>query len=554
VGGDIPFCSVDITGIASQFSFTGFGGYQLLARGTDDFSATSSICLISSLVQSDISTTGFTISWQTDTNGDTKLEYGTTTGLGEVVEIDEDVTDHAVVLDNLEPGTVYYVRASSSNDDSTAESLVVAFVTLSNSSGEITVYFTSSVDTSVADDEDAIGLFTETNDTIAAYIGRAEETLDIAMYNINDQTIVAAINEAYDDGVQIRYIAHGGNANTGIGSFDDNIPVLYREDDQGSGMHNKFVIIDADDPDKAILITGSTNFTTGNLVEDYNNVIIFQEQSLARGFEVEFEEMWGSTGAEPDEDNARFGPDKTFNTPVIYYAGDVLVEAYFSPSDNTTQAILETIESTETEFNFALLAFTRDDLGAGVVAVNDSFFSVAKGIIEQTSGTGNEFENLDDAGVEVYSHEGVSGDLHHKYCIADHGELDQDPLVLTGSHNWSSSAESFNDENTVIVHDQRVANLYYQEFTARFNDFSTNVEELEQNLAIYPNPANDYIKVLGQEEASVVRIYAADGKEVLSMKRLSPGESIDVSHLPHGYYQLVISVEDKQHSYPFIVR
>ena len=43
--------------------------------------------------------------------------------------------------------------------------------------------------------------------------------------------------------------------------------------------------------------------------------------------------------------------------------------------------------------------------------------------------------------------------------------------VLTGSHNWSASAENSNNENTLIVHDADVANQYLQEFAARYTQF-----------------------------------------------------------------------------------
>ncbi|MFZ8499104.1 phospholipase D-like domain-containing protein, partial [Staphylococcus aureus] len=69
---------------------------------------------------------------------------------------------------------------------------------------------------------------------------------------------------------------------------------------QGSNytiMHNKFVIIDANttNPNNAILWTGSTNWTSQQLSTDANNVIIFQDQSIARGYKAEFDEMWGDT-------------------------------------------------------------------------------------------------------------------------------------------------------------------------------------------------------------------------------------------------------------------
>ncbi len=80
-------------------------------------------------------------------------------------------------------------------------------------------------------------------------------------------------------------------------------------------MHNKFILGDADYPENAFVLTGSTNLTTGNLVQDLNNVIVFEDQSLARAYTIEFNEMWGADGMTPDAGNAKFGPDKSWNTP-----------------------------------------------------------------------------------------------------------------------------------------------------------------------------------------------------------------------------------------------
>ncbi|MGA8263209.1 MAG: phospholipase D-like domain-containing protein, partial [Ignavibacteriaceae bacterium] len=92
------------------------------------------------------------------------------------------------------------------------------------------------------------------------------------------------------------------------------------------------------------------------------------------------------------------------------------------------------------------------------------------------------------------------GLLHHKYAIVDAGTT-ADQIVITGSHNWSSSAETSNNENTLIFHSKRIANLYLQEFKARYEeaggaDVISDVKDdskapttfkLMQN---YPNPFN----------------------------------------------------------------
>ena len=90
------------------------------------------------------------------------------------------------------------------------------------------------------------------------------------------------------------------------------------------------------------------------------------------------------------------------------------------------------------------------------MSIGQSFFVSPIGAIEQVNTTGSEFDYLVSNGIQVYHHS-LSGDLHHKYCIIDHSDVESDPLVITGSHNWSSTAENVNDENTVIVHDARVA-------------------------------------------------------------------------------------------------
>ena len=68
---------------------------------------------------------------------------------------------------------------------------------------------------------------------------------------------------------------------------------------------------------------------------------------------------------------------------------------------------------------------------------------------------------------------GVTHSFHHKYAIADANSISSDPTILTGSHNWSSNAENNSDENTIIIHDATIANIYLQEFTQRFNELAT---------------------------------------------------------------------------------
>ncbi len=478
VNEELTGCEVDMTGIVSQFTFDGTGGYQLLPRGPEDLVASSPLCYTSNVVQSNMTTTSFTLSWTTDLACDGVIEYGLTEALGQSVAGSALAPNQTAALTGLEPGSIYYARAVCTlPDGAQVASTIRPYATVSESSGDIHVYFNGPVDHSVATDELALSLGTDMNDTVAAWITSAQHTLDVAAYNLNDQTVVDAVNAAAANGVQIRWIYEGQNANIGLSSLSGSVVTHPRTDGEGSGMHNKFIIGDADHVESAFVLTGSTNFTTGNFESDLNNVIVLEDQSLARAYELEFEEMWGSEGMAPDPLNAKFGSDKTWNTPVDFVVGGSPVELYFSPTDGTNAAILKEIEGANADFEFALLTLTRDDLGDAIVQLNQSSFVSPVGVVEQINTTGSEFETLTQNGVQVYAHE-TSGICHHKYAIVDHSEVGSDPLVITGSHNWSSTAETVNDENTVIVHDARVANLYHQEFRGLTNVINGIEEEV----------------------------------------------------------------------------
>ncbi len=67
-------------------------------------------------------------------------------------------------------------------------------------------------------------------------------------------------------------------------------------------------------------------------------------------------------------------------------------------------------------------------------------------------------------GADLFVNSDTSIIMHHKHLIVDHNSPDNDPLLWVGSHNWSTNANTRNDENTLVIHDPNIANQYYQEF------------------------------------------------------------------------------------------
>ena len=480
IGTFIPAAQITLIGIASQYAPSGIGGYQLLPRDANDIIFNGGINMTSALIQSNLSNSGFDISWTTDNTGSSNIAYGLSSSLEiDTISNSAPTTTHGLSIPGLLPGTIYYMQAFSVNGTDTAFSAMGVFATVSNSSGTVHAYFNNSVDHSVAITQNAHNIGASMNDTIKAYIDKAQNTLDIAIYNHSDALITTAINDAYNRGVAVRYLTCGSTATLALGDLDTNIPVLEKQG--GSGiMHNKFVVIDADITDSSWVITGATNWTNGQLFDDYNNLILIQDQSIARTYKLEFNEMWGSDSLQPNANNALFGANKTDNTPHHFLVNGDAMEVYFSPSDNTTNKLIDAFQTANDELNFALLVFTQNDLGWALENVHNNSI-IVQGIIEQVNTTGSEYQYLIDAGIDVRSHTGVPHIMHHKYAIIDQSLASSDPLVITGSHNWSAAAENSNDENTVFYYNQNIANQYYQEFIERYNELAPTSSQLEEN-------------------------------------------------------------------------
>jgi phosphatidylserine/phosphatidylglycerophosphate/cardiolipin synthase-like enzyme len=412
--------------------------------------------------------------------------------------------------------------------------------TLMSQSDRIRVYFNQDTDPAVSSGTLAISLHEAMDDTIEAYIDRALYTIDVAVYNANDYSIISALNQAEDRGVQVRYIAESQNSNTALANLSATIPLLYRTDGEGSGMHNKFMSIDADHADIAWLWTGSTNWTQNGLFDDYNNMVFIQDQALALAYRAEFEEMWGSNGPQPNSANSRFGADKTDNTAHEFNVDGVAIQCYFSPSDGTTARLVDAIEEADHSVRVAMFAFTNEDLGTALLQADQQPGVTVQVDLENAIYPGDEGWHLESNGVDVATHNTDDVQLHHKYAIIDEGSTD-DPLVITGSHNWSWYAETINDENTLIIHDATVANLFYQEWHARRSEVVDVPEHAGPGaLRVSPSVASTDV-VLSHARVGDLLVIDASGRILQRIGSLPQRYRLDVSELAAGVYSAVLT-------------
>lgn len=431
--------------------------------------------------------------------------------------------------------------------------------TASLSSGAINVYFNHPVNTSFSQGQNAINVGNTLDEMLISYIDACSATLDIAIYNSASPSasagIAGAINNAYARGVQVRVIYDGSTGSTMIPLLNNDIPRLASPNNSSYGiMHNKFVVFDATstDANKPVVWTGSTNWTVAQIDgPDKNSVIAIQDQSLALGYTIEFEEMWGTSTAFPDYSASTFGPYKLDNTPHSYNINGTIVNSYFSPSDGTTSKIIDAINSADSDIDIAIMLITRADISSALINKYNSGITSTQLVMDTQNPSGNQKSVLQ-AGISTSQvrTDATSGVMHHKFMVIDNFDSSSDPLVLVGSHNWSASAENRNDENTLIVRDLNIANQYYQAFAYLYQlsggVLSTDGFSVGKNeLIVYPNPSNGLFTIEAPSNAVTdveVRVYGILGNRI-STHRFSTLniQTIDLTNQAAGMYLITVS-------------
>ncbi len=141
------------------------------------------------------------------------------------------------------------------------------------------------------------------------------------------------------------------------------------------------------------------------------------------------------------------------------------LETFFSPSGGIAARIVQQIQRSQTSIDIAIYSFTRNEIADAVIAAKNR--GVAVRIIadsEQAPGVGSDIARLEAAGVPLKRTAGRNGGImHNKYAIFD-GQV-----LLTGSYNWSTSAEENNFENAIFMRDPQTIASYQGNFNSIWN-------------------------------------------------------------------------------------
>jgi phosphatidylserine/phosphatidylglycerophosphate/cardiolipin synthase-like enzyme len=284
---------------------------------------------------------------------------------------------------------------------------------------------------------------------IAAALDRAQHTIDLAAYDLDAALIGEALQDAHSRGVRVRVVVESDNIFELIVQELEGAGIPVLGDRREALMHHKFAVIDGSE-----VWTGSMNFTDNGAYRNFNNLIAIRSQQVAADYTREFEEMFL-------ED--KFGASSAKDTPFPQITvDDTELEIYFSPDDGVAEALIGLISRAKHSIHFMVFAFTSDPISASIIEAWDSGVEVG-GMMDssQARGLGSEFGRLREAGIDVRLDD-FDGKMHHKVMIIDA------QIVVTGSYNFSQSAEERNDENVLVIYDAAIANLFLEEFERIF--------------------------------------------------------------------------------------
>ncbi|HEX2054162.1 MAG TPA: phospholipase D-like domain-containing protein, partial [Actinomycetota bacterium] len=266
-----------------------------------------------------------------------------------------------------------------------------------------------------------------------------------------------------------------------------------RESNPNEISHNKFVVLLEKGIPKAVM-TGGTNFTVGGIFGHSNGVHIVQEPEVAAAYS----RYWERLSKDPPSKELRPALVQEFPVPSgLPPAGAVPI---FSP--RTSLEALEwyvSLAAGAKQGLFATFAFGMHERFQEVYRTSKApmrYALLEKEVRPMAPGPARERaveairklrflpENRFAVGAYLklnafdrWRAEKLSGlnhavqYLHTKYLLVD--PLGPDPIVVTGSANFSDSSTTDNDENMLVVRgNRRVAEIYLGEFMRMYNHFA----------------------------------------------------------------------------------
>ncbi|MBU1424839.1 MAG: hypothetical protein KKH12_00840 [Gammaproteobacteria bacterium] len=339
-------------------------------------------------------------------------------------------------------------------------------------------------------------------ESIKQLIERAADAgwgLRVCAYEFTDDHVLQALKDAHKRKADVRVLYHARNDSTKTGN-EEAIKkyalsrICKPRNAKGLSLsHNKVIVLTQGGKAQAVL-TGSTNFSEGGIYGHSNVVHICEDRNIAAQY------LWLWNELAKNEDRRYAAPLLAEKTPLPADPKTPGTSPIFSP-----RADLSALEWYARQAKdgggalFMTFAFGMNDLFQD--AYRDGKAKLRYSLMEQMSGptrtpaqkkaneakiialrkmVENKFaigSQLKDGTFERWLDESLSGlnvhvkYLHTKYMLVD--PLGKNPLVVSGSANFSEASTTSNDENMLVIRgDTRVADIYLGEFMRLYRHYA----------------------------------------------------------------------------------
>jgi len=327
---------------------------------------------------------------------------------------------------------------------------------------------------------------------IARFIGQAQTTLDIAIYDFRlhgepASIISAAIRDRVQAGVTVR-ILFDAATNRERHLSPAEAPALLEADMKSPGMenfvgsfadvaslkaitgyrvlmHNKYIVRDALSPNAAVF-TGSANYTNDSWGLQENNLIFIGSQSLATSYASDFTDLW-SRG------RIRESPGNDDVASIAVGAIDVAVGFTPGESPAVLKEIVGAIAGARTNLQVASVVISSGPILAALseaidrgIALDGLYDGPQMDQVERQWHAANvgadkvntwqkvarRLARKNSIPFDIHNPHQPHNFMHNKLVVAD-------DTVIMGSFNLSNHAMG-NAENVLMIKDAKLAQLY----------------------------------------------------------------------------------------------
>jgi len=350
-------------------------------------------------------------------------------------------------------------------------------------------------------------------EAILAYLAQAKDktfALHAAVYEFQKPELLQGLKDAIGRGVDVSVVVHHrrkGPKDTTWSKNDAAIKkakfpkgVIKRREanPQDAIMHNKFVVLLKKVGKEYVpnaVWTGSTNWTEGGIYGQLNVGHAIYDESIAQSYEAYFQLLNADEAADTMKTKlAAVTPvsivlsDEHRITPIFSpQSTDTMLHLYSGICDNAkcllvsapfalSPIILAALAKKKNDVLRFMLLDKEGSLGKGEevhIIQGDPADSIA--VATTLKSPLHDFQGrLLDNVKESFHHAGIH--IHSKIIVVD--PFGSDPIVVTGSANFSHNSTEINDSNSVVFRGHTaVADIYATEFMRMFEHYHFRAHE-----------------------------------------------------------------------------